>query len=346
MGRLLARFWRSIFLKKSKVVYLGLGVVALGIAGFYVWLTGEVKPLDKPEKYIRITSSKRFSDLTPMLQEQGLIRNASAASLYLKLYKKDAKIEKGTYKINPKLQLDAIIRSMRSPMRNMFRIPETNLSFRTANLLEKSEIATAKEYNDLIKTPSEFASEVSFALPKDSLEGYLYPDTYDLPPLIGAKAVISRQLKNFEKKVLPLVPDDANRKKILTIASMVELEAAVPEDRSLIAGVIYNRLNKGMLLQIDATVLYALKEWRTLYNKDYRSTDSPYNTYIHKGLPPGPICSPTVASVKAALNPAKHNYFYYVAQPNKKHLFATTYGEHLKNIIKIRKMKESSPAKS
>jgi UPF0755 protein len=167
------------------------------------------------------------------------------------------------------------------------------------------------------------------------LEGYLYPDTYDLPPLLGAHDTIDRQLKAFESKVYPLLKGVKNPGKILTIASMVEMEAAKDKDRPLIAGVIVNRLNKGMRLQIDATVLYGMKQWRRLNYADYKFP-SPYNTYLINGLPPGPICSPTLKSVEAALHPAKNGYLYYVAMPSGYSVFAHTYEEHLANVAKMR----------
>src|SRR5205823_2211947 len=120
-------------------------------------------------------------------------------------------------------------------------------------LAKKGVYSDPKQYKALIKEPDEFKGTVDFPLPKDSLEGYLYPDTYDLPPLFGAKNVISRQLDAFDKKVWPLLKEVKDPNRILTIASMVELEAAKDRDRPLIAGVIQNRLDKHMRLQIDAT---------------------------------------------------------------------------------------------
>jgi UPF0755 protein len=115
---------------------------------------------------------------------------------------------------------------------------------------------------------------------------------------------------------------------------MVELEVAKDEERPIVAGVIENRLKRKMPLQIDATLLYGIGKWRRLTFKDYKEIKSPYNTYTHQGLPPGPICSPTVKSIEAALHPATHNYLYYVAMPEGYHLFAETYKEHLANIKK------------
>jgi UPF0755 protein len=120
---------------------------------------------------------------------------------------------------------------------------------------------------------------------------------------------------------------------------MIELESGNDADRPVIASVIENRLAKNMRLQIDATLLYAISEWRRLTFKDYRTIDSPYSTYKNSGLPPGPICSPSVKSVEAALKPAKTKYLYYVAKPDGSHIFSETYDAHLAAIRSVRETK-------
>jgi UPF0755 protein len=118
--------------------------------------------------------------------------------------------------------------------------------------------------------------------------------------------------------------------KAVITASLIEREAAVDDERPLVAAVIFNRLKKDMLLQIDATVQYALPEWKDVLTYDDLKVDSPYNTYLHKGLPPGPICSPGLASLEAALNPANVDYLYYVATGNGRHFFTSDYNEFLR----------------
>jgi len=323
-----SKTWRNIIL-----VTLGL---AGGVAfGAYYYVSEGIKPQPKGEKVlVRYTQQSRLSAVADDLQARKVIRSSKALSWYAKYRKKDRRIPVGTFEVWPGMTADELLDQLQKPIVNMFRIPETNLSYRTANLLEKNNIAKADEYKKLRDTPAEFKGSIQFPLPSTSLEGYLYPDTYDLPPLLGARGVIERQLAAFQKKVAPLLTDPAKANKILTIASMVELEAGVDHERARIAGVIRNRLDKGMRLQIDATVLYALQEWRRLYNKDYHETNSPYNTYKIKGLPPGPICSPSVKSVQAALKSEKHEWLYYVAMPDRTHLFAKTYEDHLANIKK------------
>lgn len=319
-------------------VWRNIGLVTLGLAGgtlggFYYFVKSGIEPMASgPKIYVRYTERNHLSTVAQDLQRKGIIRSAKALGWYAVYAKKDRVIPVGTYQVQPGVNADQLLDLLQRPLVNMFRIPETNLSYRTANLLDKNQIATADEYKELIKQPAEFKGVISFPLPNDSLEGYLYPDTYDLPPLMGARAVIERQLKAFQKRIAPLITDPAKARKILTIASMVELEAGVDADRPRIAGVIRNRLDKGMKLQIDATVLYALQQWRRLRFSDYTNTISPYNTYKILGLPPGPICSPSIKSVQAAIKSEKNEFLYYVAMPNKTHLFAKTYEEHLKNI--------------
>jgi UPF0755 protein len=184
----------------------------------------------------------------------------------------------------------------------------------------------------LVRQPQEFKGVVDFPLPSDSLEGYLYPDTYDFPPLYGARNAIKRQLKAFQEKVYEPLGRPKNLHRLVTIGSMIELEVMKDEERPKVAGVIENRVKQNMYLGIDAALLYGIQKWRQLTLDDYRNIDSPYNTYTHKGLPPGPICSPTYASVKAAKNPSHHNYLYYVAMPTGYHMFAPDYPTHLANI--------------
>jgi UPF0755 protein len=230
------------------------------------------------------------------------------------------------------MSAEEVLHQLRMPVTLLLRLPETNWANRTAHLLANYDVVDADDYMDLVNDPKQFADDVSFPLPKGSLEGYLYPKRYSLPPLYGAKRVIQQQLKEFEKNVWNGPDRPKDLKRTLTVASLVQLEAGVDDDRSMIAGVIENRLKKKMPLQIDSTILYALQKWRRLTFKDYHSVDSPYNTYTHKGLPPGPICSPDEKDIEAAIHPAKHNYLYYVALPNGKSIYAATYKDHLKNI--------------
>lgn len=268
------------------------------------------------------------------LEREGWIRSELAYRIHALYQKRPPSVASGTYRLKGGLEMEEVYRALAKPIRQLVRLPETNWARRTANLLEKAEVAPAVEYMALWESPQEFQEGFAFPLPKDStLEGYLFPDTYDLPPLLGARGVVERQLANFERRVGPLVKDKSKLYRTLIIASMVELEVALDKERPIVAGVIENRLKRGMRLQIDATINYGLQKWRPLTYADLRA-DGPYNTYTRAGLPPTPICSPSLASLKAALNPAKHEFLYYVAMPEKYHLFSKTYDEHLKKIAR------------
>ena len=217
----------------------------------------------------------------------------------------------------------------------MVRLPEGWWQLRTAARLESFDVCTGKDYVDAAKSPEKY-EDVGLPIKSGSLEGWLFPDTYDLAPLTPAENVVRLQLRTFKRKVLDRYPETKDWNRVLTVASMVELEAAKDEERPRVAGVIENRLRKGQPLEIDATVLYALQEWKNLGPGIVRTVKSPYNTYLNKGLPPGPIGSPGLKSIVATLKPEKHGYLYYVARPNRSHYFAATYSEHLSNIRKAR----------
>jgi len=184
-----------------------------------------------------------------------------------------------------------------------------------------------------------------FPEPPTGLEGYLFPSGYDLQPNTPPERVAQVMVDEFARQFSqPYADEIAHRGRslheIVTIASMIEREAEVEKDRPLIAGVIENRLRKGMRLQIDATVLYAMGRHknRILY-RDLR-TPSPYNTYLHAGLPPGPIASPGLPSLLAALRPAKHDYLFYVASPDGSHIFSRTEAEHNEMVEQMRKLRQ------
>ncbi len=305
---------------------------ALAIGGLLLYARRALAPALPGEPfYFRVDEPRMLPGVLGDLQARGVVRDPQAAWYYARWVKASPSVGEGTYELRGGMDLDSVFKALGQPLRQMVRLPETTFSWRVAPVLAEKEVGDPQEYLELIEQPQRFAWSVGFPLPTDSLEGYLFPDTYDLPPLLGASKVIERQLRAFEDKAMPLLAGKDVRA-VLTVASMVEMEAASDAERPRVAGVIFNRLKKAMPLQIDATVLFALKEVRRLAYADYRAVDSPYNTYLHAGLPPGPICSPSLASIRAATHPEAHNYLYYVAMADGTHRFASTYNEHLRNV--------------
>jgi UPF0755 protein len=271
-------------------------------------------------------------------ESDGLLRNASMCRAYQRFFGADGQVRSGTFLLDPRQDgrkiLDVLLRE--EPIRQMVLIREGLWTAEVAAILDQKSVVDAKSFRVIAAHPDNF--DKPYLLPKQSLEGYLFPDTYDLPPLLGAQEAVERMLEAFEAKVyVPLGKPSKEKLRLwVIIGSLIELEALRDDERRTISGVIANRLSKGLPLQIDATILYALKERRRLFTKDY-GVNSVYNTYKFTGLPPGPICSPGIASIKAAANPGKHSFLYYVAMPDGSHKFARTYAEHLANVAASRK---------
>lgn len=193
-----------------------------------------------------------------------------------------------------------------------------------------------------------------------SLEGYLFPDTYDFPTgmvldesgyATRVPAILGRQLDNFANRIAPLYAEAVGTNAttldlytVLIVASIVEREAVIDNERPDIAGVYLNRLRQGIKLEADPTVQYAMgyqpasgQWWKTpVFLSEYSSVDSPYNTYLYPGLPPGPIANPGLSSIRAVLYPTEHDFIYFVAVPEQdgRHVFAKTFEEHVVNVNK------------
>lgn len=327
---------------KAAVWALAVGVGMGGAAA--VWANFNLAPMVSGEaRVVRFESQVPLARALQRLQADGVVRNASVARLYARWNKYPLTVSSGSYRLRPGMTVREVLNALRLPIRQMVRLPETNWAARNAEILEDMDVTTADAYLAEVANPAAYAAEVVFPLPDSgSLEGYLYPDTYDFPPQLGAKGVVLRQLKAFESKVWSAIGQPKDLQRVVIIASLVQLEVAVESERPTVAGIIENRIRANMPLQIDATVLYAQGIWKEPTRDDLRVTDSPYNTYTHKGLPPGPICSPSLASLKAAANPEKHKLYYYVALPDGTHLFATTYDQHLVNVQKRRSALQAS----
>jgi UPF0755 protein len=313
---------------KSIVLLVTLGV----LGGSGLWFKTQLEPLSKGEtQTFVITKPRGISGLLTEFESKRIIRSAYAAKLLGVLNGSRKVVPPGVYRVTPGMSSAEVLDAIKNPIKLKVMIPEERWIARVAKVLEDKKVAKADEYIDLTNHPEKFAdSGIPFF--GDTLEGFLYPDTYNFAPDIGAEYVVKRQLMNFAKKTEGLGLTKDNMRRTIIIASLLELEASDYKEKQMIAGVIENRLFRGMRLQIDATINYALQEWRPLTYKDYTNVKSPYNTYLVKGLPPGPICSPTAKSIEAALHPIKNKFVYYITMPDKVTRFTATYPEHLVNV--------------
>ncbi len=272
-----------------------------------------------------------------LLAEQGLIRSPYAFVLKTRLA--NAEIKAGKYRLTPAMSLEEVVQALRrGPMANAegisVTIPEGYTLAQIAQALQAKGVTDGAELLRLA-TDKTFVAGLheAFPLPTQTLEGYLFPDTYVFKPHSSPRDVLEEMLRNFgrrfaDSQAQEIAASGHSLHELVTIASLIEREAEVPQDRARIAGVINNRLGRKMRLQIDATVLYALGHHknRVLY-KDL-NVKSPYNTYRHAGLPPGPIACPGLPCLMAALHPETNDFLYYVARPDGSHLFTRTLREH------------------
>ncbi len=322
--------------KRRAVRGLVIGVLLAAVLAS-AWLYQETRPTDTAGRtYVRFTTQTDYHGALDRLHAEGLIRSTSATYFVAWFRHEVHSVEPGIYRFEAGRGASGRIVELRGPVHQRLRLPETNWALRTANVLEKHDVCTADEYMEFVRNPDRIRSEVSFPIESTTLEGYLYPATYDLPPTLGAHDVILTQLKRFETEVWEPLGHPKDLLRLLKEASLVELEVKYDNERPMVAGVIENRLKLGSPLQIDASINYGMQIWRPLKVSEYHSFQSEYNLYLHKGLPPTPICSPSAKSVDAAVHPANHKYLFYVALPGGVSLFAENYAQHLKNVKKRR----------
>lgn len=298
------------------------------------------------------------AEVAKRLYEAGLISDAKLFRRYLQYKGMDAGLEAGTYTLRQTMTIPEIAEALQTGLR-----PERVLTVREGLRLEEVAAAVAAQtgipeadFIALVTTGWQTTDLKDYPFladlpPGTSLEGYLFPETYRLPEEATAYDVVARMLATFDARVTEEMRMGAANQgltvhQLVTLASLVEREAVVPEERPVIAGVFLNRLRNGWLLDADPTVQYALgydektgKWWRRLYFDELgvnalADIDHPYNTYRYPGLPPGPICSPGLASIQASAFPAQTDYFYFIADCHKNdgsHLFARTEEEHNAN---------------
>ena len=312
--------------------WITLAVIAL--AG--IWLVRSVLlPVGGAERItVQIPRGASTREIGHILAARGVVRSSLGFGLLARATGKSGSLKPGAYDLSPAMTplavMDKIARG--EVCAKWITFPEGFTIRQVAERLEAEEFGKADSFWRLARYGGASFS-TGFPHPAGSLEGYLFPDTYLLSIGISEEAVIREMLDCFERKVATPLAAEISRSgmslhEVLTVASLIEREARIPKDRSLISAVLHNRLRRNMRLECDASVLYALgrHKSRVLY-KDL-TVDSPYNTYLHGGLPPGPIANPGLASIKAALHPAQVDYLYYVARPDGSHIFSRTMAEH------------------
>lgn len=308
-------------------------------AGLVLALAGCGEP-SGPEVRLTIRKGSPFREAAESLAVHGVVRSARAFSIYAKVRGHDRKLRYGTYVLRREMTweqtLDAL-RVGRGIVHTVTIVEGATIAEIEPLLAEALEVPV----DSLEVAVRDTALRHRLDLPTPTVEGYLFPDTYTFADRTSARDAIATMVDRFEKAWKPawnerLVETRLSRHDVVTLASIVEKEVRRGEERPVVAAVYLNRLRIGMELQADPTVTYALgKRPGRVTFKDLR-VKSPYNTYLVRGLPPGPIGSPGAASLEAALFPAKVNYRFFVAAPDGHHEFRRTYAEHVAAIEMVR----------
>jgi UPF0755 protein len=295
------------------------------------------KSFDEPQARVEVRRGQNTATILEKLQKAGVLRDQWVPLVYMKVFRRNDSLKAGVYQFDKALSpVDVIDKLVRGEViLKTITVREGLDRFAIARLFAAENLGNEEEWNrvtgeaDLIR---------DLAPDAESLEGYLFPDTYKFDPGTPAVTIVKAMVSNFRKNwgsELATITTGLTPHQTVTLASIVETEARLPQERPIVASVYINRVRQRMLLGADPTVIYAMKlagRWEGNIRKADLQMESPYNTYRTPGLPPGPIANPGLASLRAAAAPATTPYLYFVARNDGSHVFATNNAEHNRNV--------------
>lgn len=293
---------------------------------------------------VKIPSGASTARIAQILADAKLIRNPKFFALYARYKHYDGSFRHGEYSLSPTNDLNKIMAALRAgPLPVRVTIPEGYTTKQIADLLVQHGLVDRTKFFHRVRSYNFKFDFLSGLPPSDArLEGFLFPDTYDIEKGVPEEKIIAMLLGRFNQELTPEIKQFMAKKgwtplQFVTLASLIEKEAEKAEDRPVISQVFQKRLQIGMPLQSCASIQFLLGFPKPVLTYDDLAIKSPYNTYLNKGLPPGPIANPGRASLQAAAFPAGSDFLYFVAKPDGYHAFAKTYQEHLNNIKKYQR---------
>jgi len=302
--------WPTINLKIGLRVLIGLIIflILLFLVNFFISLNRKASK----EIFFTVKQGQGTREISKSLKQEGLIASPFYFNCYI--YLNGWTLKNGVYKIGPQMKTKEVAEM----------ISEGKVAANQITIIEGWRVSEIDEYlaGKKIIVKGELLKIASVD------EGYLFPDTYQLPLTVNASDIRQIMVENYKTKIKGLNVTDDN----LILASIVEREANRDIDRAKIAGVYLNRLKIGMKLDADPTIQYAKGSWKPITRNDYANFKSPYNTYLNKGLPPTPICNPGLKSIEAVINPEKHDYLFFFTAKDGKTIFSKTLEEHNLNL--------------
>ena len=319
-------------------------VAAIAFFSLWIWRYASTSGIRNAAVTVVIPSGAGFQSIERVLAEKGVIRPDLRFSILARLLGLTQRLQAGKYAFGPGETPYDVLAALEAGkvVQEPVTIPEGANIYQVADILASGGWVSRERFLELIKDPS-FIKELG--LKEESLEGYLFPDTYCLRRGQNAEDIIRMMVSRLRDVFSELGVDEKgktglSRHEILTLASIVEKETAVPSERPLIAGVFMERLAKGMRLQSDPTVIYGIAGFDGNLTRHDLKTPSSYNTYLIKGLPPGPIANPGRAAIDAVLHPAVGGYLYFVSKNDGTHFFSKSLGEHNRAVLRYQKQKK------
>ena len=324
--------------KRNSNIIIGLILIIILFLGIFKFTSTINKPLKiSNEEVVLVEEGDSFYSIVSKLKSEHKIKSPLIIKIYAQLTGLNLEVVPGSHTLEKGMSVKEIAETLKDASNAnaiTVTIPEGFNIEDIATRLQEQEVCTSDEFLNAVK---------SYPLPsyvKDNpdkrynLEGFLFPDTYSFEIGVEPQYIIETMIKRFEEVFKEITASDTiteeEVEKVVNVASIIEKEARVDEDRPLIASVIYNRLKQNMPLQIDATVIYAHGYYIESVRNRHLAIESKYNTYLYKGLPVGPICNPGVESLKAALNPASTDYLFYLLASDDEHYFTNNYDDFLK----------------
>ena len=334
----------KISIKKAvfmAVVLMFLFITGAG-AGLWIYFTGPVLENGK-DKTIVIREGMHLKEISGILEKEGLVKSSTVFVLLARINGCSRKIKAGEYVLNPAMVPGRIMEMITrgEVLSHTVTIPE---GFSIEQIADELSAYGLIDREKFLAYAMGDGVERNYGISGPGIEGYLYPDTYQFARGLNARSIVDTMVKRFRQVTDPLEHKIAESgmtlHEVVTLASIVEKETGKASERPLIASVFLNRIRKHMRLESDPTVIYGIRNFSGNLKKIDLTTYTPYNTYVIRGLPPGPIANPGVDSIKAVLYPAKTDYLYFVSKNDGSHHFSSTLREHNRAVYTYQKKRK------
>jgi UPF0755 protein len=302
------------------------------------------KGYEESHQLIVIQRGSTVPQIARTLESHGIVRSSLFFEWYARFAHRPLVLQAGEYRFEGPLSLPTVTRKLSSGFVHHYRvtIPEGLIMDEIAERFMAQGFGTREKF---LETMTRTALIDDWDSTTDNLEGYLFPDTYFVTRDMSEEQMVEAMVANFRKAWTPERLEraeelDLTTREVITLASLIEKETALASERALVSAVFHNRLRRNLKLACDPTVIYAVKlvkEYDGVINQSDLELDSPYNTYLYPGLPPGPIANPGLESIDAALYPAEVDYLYFVSKNDGGHLFSTSYRDHTQAVAEYQR---------